>query len=538
LKNNFTPYIYIVFFLLLKTNICAQETELEINSSSPSNQNIIDSYYYKKKHPSKEDALIELTRYSNNLKNEGYFTNTLDSIIYKKKTLTAHYSLGIKTDSITITENNRQITIAIHKISKYLKRKTDNLNSKGMVFSETKLSNLHYKNNRLYAILQTEYSKKRNIDKFIIEGYRSFSLSYLNKYLKHLKTPYLTETNKNISEKISQLDFLSEIKNPETLFTKDSTIVYLFLEKKQRNELDANIMYNSSSESKLNGHINLVLKNSFNKGESFELKWNKTNNSSTDFKTSIHLPYLFRTPISIKTDFNLFKQDSTFLNSNLKIKASYPIQKNSTLSFYFDTTTSSSNSQNPLNSDLSNSFIGALYNLHKPSNSALYNRRFSITLGATVGKRKIISSKEKQQKLEGEIILNVRTSTRSYLYIRNKSELLFSKKYFQNELLRIGGLESIRGYNDQSVFTNKYSYVNVEYRYVTNTRNYLYSILDYGFYRNPFLNNSNSLVGLGFGYSFLLKNNLIDIAYTTAKNENKNFAISNSKLSIQWKLIF
>src|SRR5690606_22368737 len=46
------------------------------------------------------------------------------------------------------------------------------------------------------------------------------------------------------------------------------------------------------------------------------------------------------------------------------------------------------------------------------------------------------------------------------------SEGILADEIFFNELIRIGGVYSLRGFNEQSIFTNLYGMLTLEYRYL------------------------------------------------------------------------
>jgi len=88
--------------------------------------------------------------------------------------------------------------------------------------------------------------------------------------------------------------------------------------------------------------------------------------------------------------------------------------------------------------------------------------------------------------------------------------LLNSDQYFTNELFRIGGVNSIRGFNEQSIFTKNYSYFNFEYRFLASTTSYFYTITDLGFIKTT---ENESILGLGLGYLFINNQSKINKSY-------------------------
>jgi hypothetical protein len=121
--------------------------------------------------------------------------------------------------------------------------------------------------------------------------------------------------------------------------------------------------------------------------------------------------------------------------------------------------------------------------------------------------------------------------------MRNETGYLNSSNYLTNELFRIGGINSIRSINEQSVFTNKYSFLNIEYRYITSSSSYLYSISDIAYY-NTIKNSTERLLGLGLGYNFKINSSKISLGYINGINQNNSSNINNSRLIVQWTTFF
>ena len=143
-----------------------------------------------------------------------------------------------------------------------------------------------------------------------------------------------------------------------------------------------------------------------------------------------------------------------------------------------------------------------------------------------------------QFKIKMSTYINIPTSKRSYIYVKNKSGFLNSSNYLTNELFRIGGANSIRGLNEQSIYTNRFLYTNIEYRFLTSVVSYLYSITDIGFYNESISTKTRNALGLGGGYRFKLNNNFIDLGYVIGSYSDSEMNLNNSKLIVKWTSFF
>lgn len=530
-----TLYIYSIFFIF-NISIFSQDYSLSILSTKRKENDFLKKIDFKKVHKDSISVFYEINKIHDYIKNEGYFTSSLDSTLKKEKKIIAFFSLGEKINDAIIKINPKDsVKIPIHKLQERLNKISLEFDKQGKSFSKTKLSNIKIIDKTLFADLITTESRVRTLDKIILKGYTNFPKSFLKNYYKLKENEILSKNRINtISKDTENLFFVEEIKLPEILFTKDSTYLYLYLNKLKNNSIDALINFASQENGDLlfNGNVDLKLNNVLDIGENFELFWNSIGNERQEFKFSTTIPYLFNSPISPKIEFSIYRQDSTFTNTKFSSSFNYDINSKLKLALYY----SSENSQNTIitNTDIvsyKNIFFGFNINYAVLSKDVFRNNKLKIEIKPTFGERKTDNTNSKQFKINLESSYLWELNYRTSLFIKNNTGILNSDQYFTNELFRIGGVNSLRGFNEQSIFTRNYSYLNIEYRYLTSKSSYLYTISDLGFTNST---NNNSLFGLGLGYLFLSKNSKIDINFAIGKANNSPFNFNDTKLGITW----
>ncbi|TCP26692.1 surface antigen-like variable number repeat protein [Tenacibaculum skagerrakense] len=494
-----------------------------------------------------EDALSE------KLQLQGFFYNSIDSVIENQKKDTIYYyvTLRKRIDSIQLkvpyrynqlkTEipyiNNGIIKTSLSNLENILEEFKKHLTKKGKAFSSIKLSEIQLTENKVIANLRIQESKERIVNQIIVKGYKDFPKSYLQHYLK-IKTGNLfnKEQINEATESINNLNFAKTTKTPEALFKKDSTILYLYIEKVNENSIDGLLNFSTNPVSKnlsITGNLNLELVNILNTGEELKFSWNANGNESQNINLSAKIPFLFSSPISNLSLFEIHKQDSTFLNSKFRTNFSYNLNSKSEIGINYQTETSTNNLQTNITTieDFSSSFIGLNYNYKKPKQHNLFKTKFLFNIGYQTGRRTIENNNTNQHRVNFETYYLFDINSKNSIFIKNQSNFLFSKNYLTNELFRIGGPNSIRGLNPQSIFTSKYSFFNLEYRIQTNLESYLYSITDFGVIEG-IDNQKQKLISLGAGYSFKIKQSKIDLIFsgnlnnTTSNNKGFNVSIS------------
>lgn len=535
--------------------ISSQNFELKIKTKDTILKTVLNEVSYEANQRSEKEIFKEIRHVHKQLKNNGFFTSTIDTIVTNKDVYTAFFDLGFKTEEIIIIypqkkqpvsseQNFDSIRLKPHEFENYTKSILNKLDQKGKSFSEISFKNPKIQNRTLVLEQQVIESKKRYIDKVIVKGYDNFPQKFIRNYFKiNPQTIFSKEKIEEISQLTKTLTFVDQKKKPEVLFKKDSTHLYLFLTKQTSSSFDGIINFASKDDGKgllLNGNLDLKLNNVFNSGEQLELFWNKVAEEKTEFNILVKAPYLINSRFSSELGFNIFRQDSTFLNTNFNFKTEYDFNNFSKISLLFSSEKSSYLLDTESNNfdSFSNNFIGVEYKISTLSKTNLFKYKLNVNIQPVIGRRKTEISQINQQKLLISSFANFKTSEKSYIFLKNETGILNSNNYLVNELFRIGGVNTIRGFNEQSIFTSQYSYLNLEYRYLTSLSSYIYTITDLGAYENIVENNYQEVIGIGLGYGFKLNNSNVNFAYANGFNFKDTTKFNNSKIIVKWTSFF
>ena len=123
-------------------------------------------------------------------------------------------------------------------------------------------------------------------------------------------------------------------------------------------------------------------------------------------------------------------------------------------------------------------------------------------------------------------------------YVLLQAQGIDSDTYLQNELIRFGGINSIRGFEENSLLASYYGLINLEYRYRLNSGIYIHTISDGAYFENKITKSKEKLFGFGFGFGIITKAGLLKLNYANGKSENQNFKLSNSKIHLSLNAIF
>jgi hypothetical protein len=550
LKNTQAHLLTILFILYFSLGIVAQDYTLKLASENNIENLFLSKIDFKKSHKDSISIFNELNRINELVKSNGYFLSAIDSIVLQQKKYVAFFKMNEKVDSVILKQKNfpeiilkkfnfkqNIIKLPIEELESFLTKISETFESKGSSFSRIKLKNFSIRDKTLVTEIDFNASQERKIDKIIFKGYDNFPNSFTKNYFNINRETFFNKRKLNEISKLSQnLSFVSEIKAPETLFTTDSTFVYVYLKKSKGSSFDGLINFSSQENGTLqfNGYLDLKLRNVLNTGESFKLLWNNFGKERQEFSVSMKIPYIFNSKVSPELNFSIYKQDSTFLNTTFNSKLQYQVRSNANLflSFTLENSESLTNIASTNIETFASSFLGFGYEYIVTQNDVFRNNFFFLNINPSFGKRKSNDNTLNQIKLTSTVSYLWSLNKKSSIYLKNKTGLLNSEAYLENELFRIGGNNSIRGFNDQSIFVKDYIVQNIEYRYLISNDSYIYSITDLALAATT--NNTEKLIGVGVGYLFNTNNSQINISTTIGTDSNNPINIKNTQLFVNW----
>ncbi|WP_240339559.1 BamA/TamA family outer membrane protein [Flavobacterium arcticum] len=544
---------------MLCFSVKAQNLYLKVEGNTVNETKIIDSISYNKVHKNAKSILEETALLSKTLLTAGYLENKEASYRKVNDSVFNHtFSIGNKTNTIHIytgklSDFHKQllnitkdtISLPIAETESFMNSNMALLEKKGYSLSNLQLIDLEKKDQVLNASLTIVIEKKRTLDGLVLEGYKKFPEGIRRNILRKYKGKIFNQENlQRLHNDFNAIRFVNQIKYPEILFKEDTTKVYVYLEKAKPNTFDGYIGFSNDQDEgnvRFNGYLDLLLINVLNTGERFNLYWKNNGDEQTTFNTSLELPYIFKSPIGIKASLNIFKQDSTFQTTVTDLNIGYYFNYNSRAYLGYKQTESVDiqNIDNSTLSDYSSTFYTSTYEYTGYSfDDFLFPEKTSVLLKGGFGTRDTKTTNTNQYFIQTDISHNLYLNKRNIINLKNETFYLNSKSYIINELFRFGGINSIRGFNENSLQASLYTALMAEYRYILSPNLYIYSITDYGYFQDKTSGLNDNLLGLGFGFGLLTNNGLFNIIYANGSTKDAPIKLSNSIVHISFKTRF
>jgi hypothetical protein len=303
----------------------------------------------------------------------------------------------------------------------------------------------------------------------------------------------------------------------------------------------------------LTGDVHLKLQNSFKRGEIIELNWRQLPPRSQDLKLHLRYPFLFNTPLGIDALLNLYKRDTLFVDIIKNFGILVTLKGNNFVKAFINAKESNLQSTAGLENitvlppyaDITTTGYGATAHWEDLDYRINPRKGFQLDFNSVIGNRNI----RRNTGINPEAYENVLLKSTQYqglldfqLYvpitgnhvtaISTRSAFIYSENLFDNELYRIGGLKSLRGFDEESIFASTYSMLNVEYRYLTDLNSFLFVFFNGAWYER---NGSTTYIsdtpyGFGTGYNFQTRLGILSISYALGKQFDNPIQVRNGKV--------
>tara|TARA_B100001109_G_scaffold143944_1_gene117146 strand:+ start:40 stop:1707 length:1668 start_codon:yes stop_codon:yes gene_type:complete len=544
--------LFLIQILLSVNLLYSQEYVLEFISNEEVSKKV-------KKFNNYSELILSIDDSLSSIKKQGYFGAKVDSFL---KLDSLNYQVSISKNQKVkyvdilnkdeLDENTLKILnnyslenglVKFEKIDSVAKEISEILSELGYPFSEISFKNLESINPLVISLeIDINYGTKRNIDKVVVQGYENFPKNFINNIFKPGKNKSL-DVDKALAQSnlIDKSRFARNKRNPEILFTKDSTALYLYIEKIRRNSFDGFISFNSDENSgKINveGYAKISLNNTFNLGENINFDFKSQKNRDRALNSNIYLPYVLGSALNLNYGLNLIQRDSTFTSNENIIDVDMNFRNlRAGLGFQINNSTVDTEAQNVEDFKSRSINIFSDYTL-VDDEDLLIPDLFKISFRFGTGLKEQSLEKTNFNKFSIELYKKFNFSSKLKFQTKIFREEINSKNLVNNELLRFGGSNSIRGFDDNSIFTDGYTLLNSSLNFYINDTIYIYTIFDVANYSNDILNIEQDIYSGGFGFSSITKNGIVSISYSKGNNWGNRFNLKNAKINVIFAAFF
>lgn len=302
----------------------------------------------------------------------------------------------------------------------------------------------------------------------------------------------------------------------------------------------------------ITGQFDLALFNIAGKGRNFNASWQRLSQYSQNLKLTVEEPLVLGSNIDVKASFFLLKEDTTFINRDLRLDLGYRMAPSAYVSFFSkrqsgDLLAVGQYTQAEVLPDIAD-FRYNNYGLHLDLNhldDVFFPRRgwfSSIEFG--IGNKRLLQNTGLPEKLYQDVNLN---AVQYYITIRNEKHFYFTPKLgimtalnagelysdnlLLNDMYRLGGLRSMRGFNENFFFANRYIYTNIEPRFYFDAYSYFMIFADMGNINNTLAHHGSEWpYAFGAGFSMETAGGMFKFIYAVGHSRAQPLAFNYSRI--------
>jgi outer membrane protein assembly factor BamA len=469
-------------------------------------------------------------------------------------------------------------TVETTKLSAYANAVISYMENHGYPFATASLHIKEATDSTITGTFVTDKETYFSFDTLTVEGNAYISKRYLENYLGiKPDEPYSELKVQKIDQLLDRLHLIKRTKSSQIYFVYNKTFVKLFIDDRKTDRFDGIVGFAPNSTNYTNkdllltGEINLDLKNIQGTGIAALAGWRSYLQRSQELKFESQIPFILNSPVVAGFSANITRFDSLFLNTRFDISAGIFQAGNRQISFEYgkfissllnpDTSAVRQKRKLPANNpfEINNYSFNLFWN--QTDRIANPVKGFVLEVKATLGSRIIIKDQKidkvlfrspkfpngisvydtvQLKSLRFEIQFNhqlfVPLKKHSTILIEGLGKYLLASNLFFNELYRMGGFSTLRGFDEQSIFAGTFSMLNLEYRYLINEASFAGFFFNAAYYENRSNISTRPIadfpIGFGFSGQINTRNALLQFAYALGSQKNQSLAFRTAKIHI------
>lgn len=364
------------------------------------------------------------------------------------------------------------------------------------------------------------------IDSLSVRGTARLSNAFLENILG-IKSgmPFSMKALEHAEEKLSELDFVRLTGPPAATFAPGRATILLPLDSEPSNRFDGMAGFSGGGEQnlpvRLTGLLNFYLSNALTMGEFIDFSWQGPGNATQILSVEAGYPFPFRMPLETNILFSLHKQDTSWLHLTFRPGVLFDISRRSKAGIFWQYSTNSLIA-NPFPSHLNAEprdldFQLNLYGLEYRYQTRSYFRQlitqgFMTRVNMAAGVRQIKQNihapaaiyenrkmRTTQLNLSGKFEKRWKTGARATFSSGIEMHYQSGKNFPANQLERLGGFRTIRGFDELSLSASSWGFSNLEFRFFTGNESFFNVFINGGWYERRLEGDYYNDFPVGFG---------------------------------------
>lgn len=581
-------FLFISFLVLSQIALAQQSVKFVVVCEDKPSGFFSKNFKYKTSIRDSSSAMEEMRRVYQNLKSGGYPAVSIDSFSFRNDTLISYVYVGNEFPFLSVENGNiedemvnaagvksalqKQKPLKVEELEILQAKLLRQCENNGYPFAAVRIDSFRNNFSGYSAKLFLQKNDLIRIDTLRIVGKTKVKRVFLKNYLG-LKTnrPYNEANVKRIMQRLNELQFVEPVQPFTVEFQNNKASVNLYLRDKRASQFNFLLGFlpgGAGQRLLITGEARLHLFSPFGAGEEIFLEWQKLQPKTQRLDVRVSYPYIAGLPLGISARFELYKKDTSYLDLDGDYGVQYQfvgsnylkasLRQKTTIVLNVDTALLKSSRRLPDNLDINTNHFALEYFFQK------LNYRFNpvdgyvIRASGSIGVKRIKKNNavlglydEQTNGTFGFLYDTTRLKNLQFslwfaidkywkLHKRHTIKTSFDGRYFfsrtilRNEMFRLGGVNSLRGFDDQSIFTPYYAMATLEYRFLLSKNSFFHTFFNAAMVKDfrPGKGEFDFPFGFGAGAAIETKIGLFGITYAVGRQLDNKVAFRDSKIHI------
>lgn len=520
---------------------------------------------------------LELIKIKNELYSKGHLLANVDKYIVQDSLLATinvgpiyfWHSMGVENipEEYLSKSGYRMRDFQNREISpvdfrKLLKKLLDQATNSGYPFASFQLTDLEVLKRSVRGKLAYQPGPQIKYDTLTLTPTNLVKAGFLESYLNLRQDDlFMFQNVTSIESKLERLPYVNLTDSVRIRFENNLCNISFGLKKKKSNKFDAIIGFlpnqNSNGGLRITGYADLHLDNLFRAGKSLTFKWQQFQNASQKLNLAYDHPNILRSQLGFGLKANIIKQDTSFLNTDFSFSLFY---QNNDLQLSLDSDIISARQLSTPSDTTIIPVIGD-YNMNLFGLNIIYDRirndpnpryGFQVSGSAKLGGKNIKKNTALPEEVYDSLMLSstqlqvsagfeLNTSISNNLVFHTEfsaGAILNNDRLFVNDLMRLGGVNSLRGFNDFDLFVSSYGLARLELRLIMNEYSRLFLFYDQALTSNVITQQSDAPLGFGAGIYLRTGGGDLQLVYALGVSQEQSLSLDQSKIHIGYVATF
>ena len=449
--------------------------------------------------------------------------------------------------------------IDARKVGNLMETLLQNSENNGHPFAQVWLDSLRPEGDGLSAVVRLDQGRLVRYDSVVVRGTVRTSTRYLQASIGIKPGDLYNEVLlASVERRLKELPFVTQKQRPYVQFTPESTKLYLFLEAKKASSINGILGLQPdevTGKVNLTGDLDLRLRNALRRGEAIELNWRRLQNATQDLKVHGNLPFAFNTPFGLDATLKLFKRDTTFLEVTSRAGLEYLMTQGDKVTLFLNSKSSDRLGSNiilqPGLADVTLISYGLGLTRQRFDYRLNPRRGHSLQIEGSAGRKRTSQAvfgalevapeiSTVQLEMIGMAVGHVAFGKRSTVRFSAQGGRMENDDLYLNELYRMGGLKTLRGVDEASIFCSSYLIGTIEYRFVFEENSNFFAFMDQAWWERTIQGEfaTDTPMGFGAGTTFETKAGLFSLTYALGQQFDNPVVLRGGKVHFGFISLF